>query len=141
MRSQFALTLVWLLSFAAALAVLESYVHVKTPEGKRYLVEEDRNDLLPPILTTYGLYLGGILAFWFIKPIRPPKWSGAKARFLIAMLCTILFNAAIVFLLSQSYFVPEGRRDVGADVETAKSVMKWLSFIVAPVNAFYFGSK
>jgi hypothetical protein len=142
MRSQFVLTLVWLFFFVANLAVLESYVHVTTPEGKKYLVAEDRNEFLHPILTMYGSYISGILAFWFVKPFRPPaSESGARARFLIAILCTIIFNGAIVFLLSQSYFLPEGRRDVGADLETAKSLMKWLSFIVAPVNLFYFGSK
>lgn len=142
MRPQLILTLLWLFFLVLAMGILESYVHFLTPEGKRYLLPDDRNELLLPITTMYGGYLTGILAFWFLKPFSPPQSaSGERLRFLIALLCTLILNLSIIGLLVESYFSAPGERDVAADMAIAVKLMKWLSFIVAPVNLFYFGSR
>jgi hypothetical protein len=125
-----------------AIAIVESYVHVRTPEGKRYILPEDRNDVLPGLLKGYGAYVAAVLAFWFLKPFSQPKSDAAdRNRFWIALACTLFFNGAILFFLINCYFVTPSQRDFAGDSVTAIALMKWLSFVVAPVNAFYFGAK
>jgi len=136
------LTCVWLLSLVLAIVVVESYVHTLTPEGKKYILPEDRNEILPRLLKGYGAYIAGVLAFWFVRPFSPPKSrAGDRYRFWIALTCTAFFNAAILFVLMGTYFASASQRDLNADADTALGLMKWLSFLVVPVNAFYFGTK
>jgi hypothetical protein len=142
LRTRLVLTFVWLLSLMLTLGVVESYVHARTPEGKRYILPEDRDDTIPRLLKGYSAYVAAVLAFWFLKPFTRPKSSAAdRGRFWIALTCTVLFNVAILFLLLECYLEPAGQRNFPADVDTAMGLMKWLSFVVAPVNAFYFGAK
>ena len=142
LRARLVLTFLWLLSLTLALAVVESYVHVLTAEGKRYILPEDRDEVFPRLLKGYGAYIAGVLAFWFLRPFSPPKSDTAdKHRFWIALTCTLLFNCAVLFFLTECYFVSPSQRNFGADADTSLGLMKWLSFVVAPVNAFYFGSK
>jgi hypothetical protein len=125
-----------------AVVVVESYVHTINRQGKRYLLPEDRDEALPRLLKGYGAYLSGVLAFWFLRPLARPKSDAAdKSRFWIAMICTSFFNAAILFLLLECYFEPLGSCNFPADVDTVMGLMKWLAFVIAPVNAFYFGAK
>lgn len=142
LRARMFLTCIWLLSLILAVVVVESYVHVLTPEGKKYILPEDRNDALPRLLKGYAAYIAGVLAFWFVRPFSPPKsQAGDRYRFWIALTCTVFFNAAILFVLTETYFASASQRDFSADVDTAIGLMKWLSFLVVPVNAFYFGTK
>jgi hypothetical protein len=142
MRSQLILTIVWLVSFIVAVAVLESYVHVTNSDGKFYILPDDRDAYLPVITGTYSLYLAGVLAFWFIKPFRAPRGHFAsRSRFSIALACTLFFNLTILFFISHPYITDSKHADVSADFTVAMHVARWMSFIVAPVNLFYFGSR
>lgn len=142
LRARVVLTIIWLLSLALALSVVESYVHARTPEGKRYILPEDRDETLPRLLEGYAVYIAAVLGFWFLKPFASPTSDAAERnRFWIAVACTLLFNIAILIVLLEAYFVSAGQRNFLADADTAMGLMKWLSFIVAPVNVFYFGAK
>lgn len=142
MTSRLTLTLIWLFSLFVCIATLESYVHVRTAEGTRYLVEEDRTDTIKPISILYAAYLAGILAAWFLRPWKNLRTGRAeRQRFLIAIVCTVVFNATILFFVLNAYLLPGERPDVPTSVAAAVSAAKWLSFIVAPVNLFYFGAK
>ena len=141
MKRPFVLTAIWLASFLAVLAVIESYIQVRDPSGKTVLIPEDRVDAMRPLIAVYGSYLAGILGFWFVKPFRPiaslRRWH--QYRFTIALACTLIFNLVILYMVSQEYIA--GNRLVLDDVQTAAILAGLLSFIVAPVNAYYFGVK
>jgi predicted transporter len=140
MKSRLILTLIWLSSLVLCIAALESYVHVRTSEGTRYLIEEDRADTMKPIAVLYAAYLVGILGAWFVRPWKNPRSGKAeRQRFAIAVGCTVLFNALILFFVLQAYLLPGERHDVAGSVTAAVTLAGWLSFIVAPVNLFYFG--
>jgi predicted transporter len=142
MKSRLILTLIWLSSLVLSIAALESYVHFHTSEGTRYLIEEDRADTMKPIAILYGAYLVGILGAWFVRPWKNPKAGKVEhQRFLIAIGCTVVFNVLILFFVLQAYLMPAERHDVAASVDAAVRAAEWLSFIVAPVNLFYFGAK
>lgn len=140
MKDRFTLTAIWLASFILALVVIESYI-VRPNAGQAVLLPDDRLDCLRPLIALYGGYLTGILAFWFARPFTPtaipPAWR--KRQFTIAVVCSVLLNAVVLYLISQQYI--GGNRIVVEDVGTAVTVAGLLSFIVAPVNAFYFGQK
>lgn len=139
MNKQLLLTAIWLASFMGTLAVIESYVQVEDAAGKTVLIPEDRVDAMKPVVAVYGGYLTGILAFWFLKPFRPlrnpRRWH--QYRFAVALACTLVFNAIILYLVSQHYLA--GHDLVLDDVDTASTFAGLLSFVVAPVNAYYFG--
>jgi hypothetical protein len=140
MKGRFTLTAIWIGSFILALIIIESYI-VRLDAGQAVLLPEDRLDCLRPLMALYGSYLAGILAFWFARPLSaariPAAWR--RRQFTIAVICTALFNAILLYLISQQYIV--ANRIVVEDVGTAVTTAGLLSFIVAPVNAFYFGQR
>jgi hypothetical protein len=142
MQRRLYLSFIWLVSLALSVCVIESYVHATTRDGYKFILPEDRDDQLPKVLAAYGAYIGGILIFWFIKPF-PNTSSEAieKYRGPIAYFCTIFFNAVIVYFLFGCYLSKPENRNFAEDCRIAINCFKWLSFIVAPVNAFYFGTK
>jgi drug/metabolite transporter (DMT)-like permease len=137
------LTLIWLVAFVAGLLLLESYVHSRNPLGQRWLLPEERIDVMKPWIVFYTFYLGGILPFWYIRPFKAPRTSEAeRIRFVLALLCTLIFNGALLWLLAQAHLWPhEPGHDILADVGTATSLAKLMSFVVAPANLYYFGLK
>jgi hypothetical protein len=137
------LTLTWLAAFVIGLLLLEAYIHRRTPQGLRLLLPEDRMDVMRPWIVFYTFYLGGILAFWYTKPFKAPRTSKAeKIRFALALLCTVIFNGTLLWLVAQTHLSPgEPGHDVLADVDTATGIAKYMSFIVAPANLYYFGLK
>ena len=136
------LTAIWFASFVIALAIIESYVQLRDENGYRYILPSERMPLMKPMLITYSAYLAGILAFWFLKPFQAPKTDRAtRVRFILALGCTLLFNLVIAYLLAEGYFVPKGTVTAADCAERAETWAKYASFLVAPVNAFYFGSK
>jgi hypothetical protein len=140
MKGRFTLTAIWIVSFTLALIVIESYI-VRLEGSQAVLLPDDRLDCLRPLIALYGSYLAGILGFWFARPFSPKPIPAAwrKRQFTIAVVCTVLFNAILLYLISQQYIA--GNRIVVEDVGTAVTIAGLLSFIVAPVNAFYFGQK
>jgi len=142
-RQHAVLTAIWIASLLVALGIVEAYIALRTEEGYRVLLAEDRDECLKPILTLYASYIGGILAFWFTKPFRPPKSDRAAAvRLWIALVCTVVFNVAVLYLIGQKHLSLDlGLDTVADDVAFARTVGLWMSFLVAPVNLFYFGAK
>lgn len=142
MKARFLLTLLWLTSFLVCVFIVESYIHIKSPRGKLYLLPDDRLDCLRPLSVLYSCYLAGILAFWFLRPFNSAVSDQAdRTRFIIAVICTVIFNGYILFILSQGFVSSSTNGNILKDVDTAVGMAKYLSFIVAPVNAYYFGMK
>jgi hypothetical protein len=134
------LTAVWLVSFSASLLIVNSYVGRIAANGKQMVPMDDRFDCLQPLLILYSAYLVGILAFWFVKPIRRPEHN-SPVRAVIALFCTALFSLAILYCVSLNYLFPASSTNVIENVKLAAQIASALSFIVAPVNLYYFGMK
>ncbi|MBO9408638.1 hypothetical protein J7399_14465 [Shimia sp. R9_1] len=143
--AQSILTALWLMCFAAAVVIVESYFYQTVQleghlEPVRVLLEEKRPDVLVPVISIYSAVIIAILAFWFTKPFPAASTDSSRAiRRIIAIVCTILFNAYIIYLLSRGYF--NGFNSVDTTLAQAVSAAKWLAFLVTPVNIYYFGSK
>ena len=133
------LTAIWLVSFAATVLVVNSYVRIV--EGKYILAPDDRWQCLQPLVILYGGYLTGILTFWFLKPFKKPTGGQiGRVRAVLAVVCTAVFNIVIFYLVSQNYLSSDGS-DVFDNVTLAVKVAAACSFLVAPVNFYYFGMK
>ena len=137
------LTPIWLLSFIASLAILESYIgrltHFQGGEVQ-ILTADDRQAVLSPLFVIYGGHISAILAFWYLKPYRPLGNDAAgRFRMLLAVFCTIAFNGWILYMLLQGHFGAADR--VLRDVQTAVETAGWMSILVAPINTYYFGAK
>jgi hypothetical protein len=134
------LTWIWLVSFFVSLLIVNSYVGRIAPNGKYVVPPDDRLDCLQPLIFLYSAYLAGILAFWFKKPVRRPT-KDSPARVVIALACTALFALAIIYCVSLNYLNSADSTNVKENVKLAVKIASALTFIVAPVNCYYFGMK
>ncbi len=135
------LTVLWIIFFLAALGVCESYIHV-LKDGKVYMTFTERPLYLKPICLLYGPYIAGILAFWFLNPFPPAQTEiAARYKMIIAFSVTIIFNLLFIYIISQAYLTNRSDSNIIDDVDFAIKMAAWLSFLVAPVNAYYFGTK
>ncbi len=142
MKPRLAITLIWLLAFAISMVITESYVHAHDGDGLRILFPEDRLACMEPLIAIYGGHLAGILGFWFVRPFKPPMTDAAdRIRCWLAVACSLMFVAAVIFFVSYTYLFgaqEEGCRD---NITTGARIAGLLSFLVAPVNFYYFGTK
>jgi hypothetical protein len=142
MKDRLQLTAVWLAGLAVALVLVEAYAWRRDAAGIRLLLPEDRAGLFKPLLALYGGYVGGLLAFWFVRPFKRPRKDGAmRMRFRIALACTLLFNLTILYLVGYRHLSAGSGGTLLDDVRLAQQTAVWLSFVVAPVNLYYFGIK
>lgn len=135
------LTAMWVSGFLASLFIVNSYVGAQTASGKYIVAPGDRWECLTPLFKLYTPYLVGILTFWFTKPFqkRPNKWSAILAN--LALIFTLSFTFAVLYLVSQKHLNPSSSTNVIEDVRLAVKVALALSPLVAPINAYYFGMK
>jgi len=141
-KSRIILTAIWLLAFAFGVGIIESYLHIRDEQGIRILLAEDRIACMRPLLVLYGAYISGILAFWYLRPFRPsPSDKVERVRFRLAIACTLAFNAPILYLVAQWHVTGGTTQGVLADVRTAVTWAALASFLVGPVNLYYFGMK
>ena len=139
------LTSTWLTAFLLSLVIVNSYVGrlVQTGGYTEYVVPPgDRWDCVQPLILLYSAYLVGILAFWFTRPFAAVKKNPAAiTRAAIAVSCTVFFNLVVIYLVSLSYLLPSDPTPVVENVKLAVKAAGALSFIVAPINFYYFGMK
>lgn len=142
MKERITLTTLWVASFVIALVITELYLHVKNADGIVFALAEDRLDHMGALAKLYGPYIAGILAFWFVKPFSAPKSDAARrVRFWLALVTTAILNAWVLFLLTEKLRIANAGGTVLEDIQQAVTHAALLSFLVAPVNAYYFGTK
>jgi len=118
---------------------VESYIdHLQN--GIVILVPEDRAPVLRPLAILYGGYLAAILGFWYKPPFSNQTSTALRQiRFWLAFLCTLGLNFIVVYMVWRGHF--GSTSPVSEDVSNAVKIAGYMSFIVAPVNAYYFGMK
>ena len=135
------LTFAWLLGLAACLVIIEMYFR-RTVDGIAYVFEDQRPELLGPIASLYSVHIAGILGSWFVHPFKPPRARrSAEIVFAIALACTLIWNIGAVYLVGQRLVWPEQSGTLVNDLSVAKQFGTLFSFLVAPVNIYYFGIK
>lgn len=143
MRARIVLTAIWLGSFLLALILVEGYIGKTVMiDGAaiKVLLAEDRLDAMKPIFTIYSAYLAAILGFWFAKPFKPtPSDRARRVRFGLAVVCTVIFNGWILYMIGLGHLGHPAA--VMATIQSTVQIAAWISVVVAPVNAYYFGSK
>src|SRR5947209_6629640 len=98
LRQRLALTAIWCGAFLCTLIVIETYIY-------RYIIwPPNRMDYWKPIAMVYGSHLTGILAFWYVRPFpRQLGKNGDNLRFRLALILTVFYNCALLFILSSHY--------------------------------------
>jgi len=129
----------WVIFLAVSIIGSGYYAFHANDEGILFITNDDLYDLLFPISVTYGSYLGAILVAYFTKPISASFYSAEKDSyyFYLALILTIGFNLIINYFVYRSYFVDDP--DLIKDFNKLEDIALWFSFMVAPVNLFYFG--
>ena len=141
-RSRLVLTVGWLTFLILNCAIVLGYGFLHDAQGIRYAEPADALASLPPLLTLYGGYIGGILAFWFLQPfpkIRAHKWD--RVRLGLGIACSLLLNVFVTLMLLAGFWQAEYVGSLEDLVGGAVMLGQRLSFVVAPVTAFYFGTK
>jgi hypothetical protein len=143
MKSRVVLTVLWLLGFTSSLLLIEAYIHTRDANGIYILLQQDRWDCWRPLIVLFASYLTGILGFWFIKPFPSPPGNliAERARFAIALTCTLLFLGILDLLLAEGFLPSGNESQIHTLVGSATTFAKWASFLVAPVNFYFFGMK
>ena len=142
MSIRFLITFLWLASLVTAYIVTQSYEQAFDDSGKRLIFREDFEECIKPLVGIYAGHLAAILGFWFTRPLKPARSdAAARTRSLIALACTVIFNGIVLFYASYTHLFGSEGNSVYDNVMTAVFVTGLLSFIVAPVNVYYFGAK
>lgn len=136
-RQRLALTFVWFAGMLVSTGVALSYMSSTNSNGVPLLLWTDVTLVLKSVFAIYATYLGGIIIFWFAKPFKVQRGSSRdQIRFWIALVGALVVNAAYASGLSIGYWNSGARLD---DIIDARSLVLWLSFIVAPANLYFFG--
>ena len=132
------LTGIWIAAFLACVVGIESYMWPNA-NGVALLVPQDRVTTLKPLLFLYGGYIAGILGFWFSGPFTPRgrKHVLHRIRFALAIWSTLVLNVLVVYFVWQNHLGSPST--IQESVSSATALAAWLSTIVAPANAYYFG--
>ena len=148
-RSRLLVFGIWLASFLAAILIIWLFVvqEVHLPGSDRaiarvlpeYRVDVMKASLLP-ISKLYGSYLGGGITFWFGSQLwlKGREEKDDLWRLGIALICTLLFNAIVIWIFVQPLFEQSDRNSLAKAGDQALEVGKMLSWLVAPIQAFYF---
>lgn len=141
----------WLASLALAWFIIERFVRgsLNVPGYSEPIVrvmEEDRGqvraDTLKPVSIVYAAYLGEMLLFVFCS--RWTKKAGPRddlTRFVLALLCTLLFNGMFLYVLSRPLADSTNVLRLEDSARDAALQARNWSFLAAPILAFYFGKK
>jgi hypothetical protein len=131
------LTAIWFFGMLISSISVLSYMWVRNAAQVPLLGWVDVAEVLKSIFTVYGSYLGGMLVFWFLRPFNArPGGVLEKIRFTLALIGAIVVNAAYVGWLLIGYWGAGAQLD---DIINARNFVLWLSFVVAPANAYFFG--
>lgn len=138
MTERLSLTTIWLVGLIACLVLVELYFR----RAGFLFPDMSRTPFLQPIATLYGVYIAGILGAWYVRRFKPPpRDPEARVLFVMALVCTLVWNVAVVYLVGQRHVWPHQGGTLEADLATALLFGKWFSFLVWPVNVYYFGTK
>lgn len=140
MSQRMGLTAIWLVGMIACLIIVELYFH-RTVGDIPFVFPDQRPELLRPLIALYGAHIAGILGSWFILRFEMPGDRRARALFAIALTCTLIWNLGAVYLVGQRHVWPEQGGTVLQDLTTAVQYGAGFSFLVGPVNVYYFGIK
>ncbi len=142
MKTRLVLTVIWMLSMLIAIVGIELYVHRIAPNGERFLLPEDRLEVMQNVCIFYGSYLGGILTFWYFRPFPAGRSDSIeRARFAIALAGTVILNVIVVAFCWQIHVPGSQAGSIFESVNTGLKLAGYLSFLVGPANLYYFGIK
>lgn len=141
MSQRMGLTVIWLTGMIACLVIVELYFHRTVDGGIPFVFPDQRFELLRPLVTLYGAHIAGILGSWFILRFEMPSDPQTRALFAIALTCTLIWNLGAVYLVGQRHLWPEQSGTVLQDLTTAVQYGAGFSFLVGPINVYYFGIK
>lgn len=136
MSDRLTLTLIWLASLVICLVLVFSYAETD------HILHAQVLPHAKPLTYLYGPYLVAILGFWYFKPFPAPSPERIEAvRFWLALACTLILNLVVLYFVAAGYLRPERITLILDEINTGVKMAGYLSFLVGPANAYYFGMK
>jgi len=130
-RGALELAVVWLIAFAASLAVPIAVLL------RNEVTQPTAVAGLESIASLYAPYVGGLLAYVFAKRKAPaPKGSGPpRSALFIAFAISVLWSLAVWTMLARVLWEPIPLSDA---IKAATELGGKLSWLMAPVMGYYF---
>lgn len=133
MTERFRLFLVWFISFAVAiLTIIGLWLSDR-------ILEENLQSSIGAIVGIYVPYLTPVVTFWFAKDVLSGERGTNRPAYIVAMLCSILFNAVEEVILL-SLFFREGEGLLDTTLKNAAGIGTLLAFLVGPAIGYYFAN-
>jgi len=133
MTERLRLFLVWFVFFAVAmLTVIALWL------TDRILVEHVQSSV-GAVVGIYVPYLTPVVTFWFAKDVLAKQRGTNHSAFLVALLCSVLFNVVQEIMLL-SLFFRSGEGVLEATLKTATGISTLLAFLVGPAIGYYFAN-
>jgi hypothetical protein len=138
-KQKIVILLIWILSMVISLLGTLYYEWKTTKQGIVYITNEDMIEALKLVGVFYGTHLGARLLAAFVehKKILSSRGKTYINCFLAAIICTVLFNTLVLFFVFHGYFATNP--EILSDFKQLKSVGTVFSFLVIPINIYYFG--
>ncbi|WP_295762641.1 hypothetical protein [Undibacterium sp.] len=131
---------IWLTSFGLAVLICETLFLRTTSDGIPFLLSDDRLIIYKSLAIIYGPNLGAIIAAVYTKPFSgDPDTRLAIVGFRVAVVVTLFYNFLLLYLVSLPHWSQSDSVEVV--LERAKTIGVSLAFLVAPINAYFFGVK
>lgn len=134
------LTMIWVASVLSAIVIVEAYFLRTTRDGVPFLLAEDRVSVYRALALIYGANITAIVAASFTKPF--PKLDDAgRAHFIdrLALVLTLAYNLVLLYLLAAGHISQQD--PIAAILSRVKAIAGSLTFLIVPVNGYYFGVK
>lgn len=135
MVARFGLFVVWFVGLAVSVGTI-LYAFRAAPVDSTVALKEH----LGTVVGIFVPYLGPIIAFWYARDVIGRAAPKSATTFYIAFICSIAFNAALVWQVGTILFVqPLEMAVVSAKLDLARTLATVLAFLVGPTIGFYFG--
>jgi hypothetical protein len=138
MKTRATLMVIWVASVLLAVVIVEAYFLRTTREGVPFLLSKDRVSVYKALALVYGANLTVILAASFAKPF--PKLRDPRRTTLVdvlALVLTLAYNLILLYLIAAGHFTQFD--PIATILGRVKVIAGTLTFLLAPVNAYYFG--
>lgn len=133
MSGRFWIFVVWFGSYLVAILLILSW------GALGYTIPEALFRDASQVTGTYVPYVGPVVAFWFAQDVFGKSKPHNKQTYLVALICSVAFNAVILLILSSVFFRSEGVGIIESTLKLADDMATLLAFIVGPAIGFFFG--
>lgn len=132
MTARLLLFIVWFSGYTISFLLLLTFA------AKGYTVPESVFGNLAQLTGVFAPYIGPVVAYWFAEDVIGQKRPHHRLAFVVALMCSIFFNLAVLVILASVFFRAEGQGVIEQTLELVTNVGTLLAFLVGPAIGFFF---